>query len=49
MLIEKNKLFISRKFDVFAFNILFLFVLLPRLQFIASWIDEFNLAGTPHL
>ena len=43
MLVKKNKLFISRNFDVFVFSILFVFVLLPQLQFIANWIVRFKI------
>lgn len=43
MLANKNKLFISRNFDVFVFSILFVFVLLPQLQFIANWIVRFKI------
>jgi hypothetical protein len=43
MLINKNKLLISRNFDVFVFGILFAFVLLPQLQFIANWIVKFKI------
>lgn len=43
MFVNKNKLFVSRNFDVFIFGILFAFVLLPRLQFISSWIVEYKI------
>jgi len=43
MLVNRNKLFISRNFDIFVFSILFVFILLPRLQFTASWIVRFKI------
>jgi len=43
MLVNRNKLFISRNFDIFVFSILFVFILLPRLQFIANWIVRFKI------
>jgi len=41
--VNNKKLSILKNFDVFVFGILFVFVLVPRLQYISSWIVEYKI------